>query len=308
MKISVCIPAYKNAAFLRRNLDALVSQTFTDFEVVLSDDSPDDSLATIAREYGHRLKILYLKNEPAKGTPANWNYAMRHASGEFIKLIHDDDWFASDTALQEFYDCLANHPGVDFCFSAFNNVNISTGKVEPVFCSSFHRYLLKKSRYNLFKRNFIGPPSVVFQRNRGDLGYDEKLKWLVDFEGYIRFMKDSSNYRYLEKPLVNIGLSSEQVTKSTQHNPAVVLPESCYFLKKHGVKILDNVYVYDYYWRMVRNFSISKEEDIFRAGWHEPVPERLLKMIKFQQMLPVALLRVGPVSKLGMLVSYMIHR
>jgi glycosyltransferase involved in cell wall biosynthesis len=308
MKISVCIPAYKNAAFLRRNLDALVSQTFRDFEVILSDDSPDESVAEIAAAYSDRLNIIYLKNSPAKGTPSNWNFAMQHASGEFIKLMHDDDWFATDTALQQFYDCLNAAPGVDFCFAAFYNVNIGSGNVEPVFCSPFNRYLLKKSRYNLFKRNFIGPPSVVFQRNRGEIFYDEKLKWLVDFEGYIRFLQTKSNFIYLDQNLVNIGISGEQVTSSTQHDRTVVLPESLYFLKKHGLNILNNLYVYDYYWRMLRNFSVGNAGDIAAAGWEEDVPERLLKMIATQRKIPTSILRIGPVSKLCMLLSYIGNR
>ncbi|MBC7937190.1 MAG: glycosyltransferase, partial [Rhizobacter sp.] len=76
MKISVCIPAYKNADFLRRCLDSLVSQSFTGFEVILSDDSPDDSVATIAEAYKKDLQIIYFKNDPSLGTPANWNFAM----------------------------------------------------------------------------------------------------------------------------------------------------------------------------------------------------------------------------------------
>ncbi len=308
MKISVCIPAYKNAAFLRRNLDALVNQTFRDFEVILSDDSPDESVAEIAAAYENRLNIIYLKNTPAKGTPANWNFAMQHASGEFIKLMHDDDWFATNTALQQYYDCLLTNPGVDFCFSAFYNVNIGSGKVEPVFCSPFNRYLLKHSRYNLFKRNFIGPPSVVFQRNRGEIFYDEKLKWLVDFEGYIRFLQTKSNILYLDKNLVNIGISGEQVTSSTQHDRTVVLPESLYFLKKHGLHILNNLYVYDYYWRMLRNFSVANTGDLAAAGWDDIVPERLSKMIYAQQKIPKSFLHIGLVSKLCMLASYLWNR
>ncbi len=308
MKISVCIPAYKNAVFLKRNLDALVRQTFQDFEVILSDDSPDDSVAEIAAAYQDRLNLIYLKNNPAKGTPANWNFAMQHASGEFIKLMHDDDWFATDHALQQFYDCLAQHPEADFCFSAFYNVDIGTGKMDPVFCSPLNRYLLKQSRYNLFKRNFIGPPSVVFQRNTGEIKYDEKLKWLVDFEGYIRFLQSKSNFIYLDKNLVNIGLSGEQVTSSTQHDRRIVLPESLYFLEKHGMHILNNVFVYDYYWRMLRNFSVGTAGDLAAAGWQEGVPKRLLKMIADQQTVPGKLLHLGALSKLSMLLSYIGNR
>jgi glycosyltransferase involved in cell wall biosynthesis len=308
MKISVCIPAYKNAAFLKRNLDALVHQTFKDFEVVLSDDSPDESVAEIADDYKSKLQIIYLKNKPAKGTPANWNYAMQHAKGQYVKLMHDDDWFATDTALQQYYDCLEANPLVDFCFSAFYNVHIGSGKMDPIFCSRFHRYLLKRSRYNLFKRNFIGPPSAVFQRNTGDIYYDEQLKWLVDFEGYIRFLNKKNAFIYLDKNLVNIGLSTEQVTSTTQHDKTVVLPESLYFLKKHGSHILQNVFVYDYYWRMARNFSVRKKEDIAAAGWQEELPKYFEKLLSFQQKIPKAILHFGPFSKLCMLWSYVKNR
>ena len=308
MKISVCIPAYKNAAFLKRNLDALVNQTLKDFEVVLSDDSPDESVAEIAKTYKDRLQIHYLKNDPPRGTPANWNYAMQHATGKYLKLMHDDDWFATDTALQQYYDCLEANPSVDFCFSAFYNVHINSGKIDPVFCSSFNRFLLRRSRYNLFKRNFIGPPSVVFQRNNNEIFYDERFKWLVDFEGYIRFLNTKNAFVYLDKNLVNIGLSGEQVTSTTQHNKSVVLPESLYFLQKHGIHILRNIFVYDYYWRMCRNFSVQNKDDIIRAGWLEEVPGPLEKLISFQQKIPTSILLFGPFSKLCMLLSYLENR
>lgn len=308
MKISVCIPAYKNAEFLRRCLDSLTTQSFRDFEVILSDDSPDDSVFEIAEEYKTMFPLLYLRNDPSLGTPANWNFAMQQAKGEYIKLMHDDDWFAENDALQKFYDCLQKNPAVDLCFSAFHNVHIKKGTVEPVFCSSFLRKLLKKDRYNLFKRNFIGPPSVVFQRNNREDWYDDRLKWLVDFEGYIRFLDKNNGFVYIEECLVNIGLSGEQVTSAVQHNAAIVLPESMYFLEKHGTAILENIWVYDYYWRMLRNFSVREEKDIGNAGWNETVPVSVKSMIAFQKKIPAFLLKIGPFSKICMLMSYVFSK
>lgn len=302
MKISVCIPAYKNADFLRRCLDSLVTQSFRDFELILSDDSPDDSVAQIAEVYKDDLEIIYLKNNPSLGTPANWNFAMQHAKGDYIKLMHDDDWFAENDALQKFYDCLEKNPAADFCFSAFHNVQIRQGIMEPVFCSSFLRNLLKKDRYNLFKRNFIGPPSVVFQRNNREDWYDTRFKWLVDFEGYIRFLDTKGGAVYIDECLVNIGLSGEQVTSSVQHDAKVVLPESLYFLEKHGLPILKNIFVYDYYWRTIRNFKIRSAQDIVDAGWEGAIPAPVLKMIAAQKKIPSFLL-MGPFSKIFMALS-----
>lgn len=309
MKISVCIPAYKNADYLRRNLGALSTQTLQDFEVILSDDSPDDSVWAIAEEYKDQLNIKYFKNVPAKGTPANWNYAMQQASGRYVKLIHDDDWLSCDEALQAYYDCLQANPETDFCFSAFYNVHLDTGKMDPVFCSSFHRRLLEKDAYNLFKRNFIGPPSAVFQRNNPEIFYDERLKWLVDFEGYIRFLKTKKkSFVYLPRNLVNIGLGQEQVTQTTKHVKEVVVPESLYVLQKHGVPILNNVWVYDYYWRMFRNLGVQAKEGIAAAGWEGEVPVAIVNMLNLQKKIPQALLKLGPVSKICMLVAFVRNR
>ena len=157
----------------------------------------------------------------------------------------------------------------------------------------------------MFKRNFIGPPSVVFQRNTGEIFYDERFKWLVDFEGYIRFLNTKNTFVYLEKNLVNIGLSGEQVTSTTQHDKSVVIPESLYFLQKHGTQILRNVFVYDYYWRMFRNFSIQNKHDISAAGWKEEVPAALVKLFSFQQKIPRSILHFGPLSKLCMLLCFL---
>lgn len=305
MKISVCIPAYKNAEFLERNLNALVHQSFKDFEVILSDDSPDETVADIAREYDKKLSIRYFKHSPSLGTPANWNFAMQQARGEYIKLIHDDDWLAGNDSLQKFYDCLEQNKDVDFCFSAFHNVNIKTGTIEPVFCSGFLRKLLRKDRYNLFKRNFIGPPSVLFQRNNRTGWYDERLKWLVDFEGYIRFLGNNSKFIYINECLVNIGLSGEQVTSFVQHDPKVVLPESIYFLQKHGEKILKNIWVFDYYWRMLRNFSITTEAQLSELGIDGELPSPLKKMIKKQSQTSRKILQFGPTSKMMMMLTYL---
>jgi len=308
VKISVCIPAYKNADFLRRCLDSLVTQSFRDFELILSDDSPDESVARIAKEYEDELQIVYFKNDPSLGTPANWNFAMQHAKGAYIKLMHDDDWLAENGALQKFYDCLEKNPSADLCFSAFHNVHLKEGKIAPVFCSSFLRNLLKKDRYNLFKRNFIGPPSVVFQRNNRNSWYDDRLKWLVDFEGYIRFLDSKGGFVYIDECLVNIGLSGEQVTSSVQHDASIVVPESLYFLQKHGIAILKNIFVYDYYWRTLRNFSIRSEKDIVHTGWPEEIPLPIKKMIAAQKKIPSFLLKMGPFSKSVMLTSYLLNR
>ena len=47
---------------------------------------------------------MYYKNIKVLGTPENWNESIRKAKGAWIKLMHDDDWFANENSLQKFYE------------------------------------------------------------------------------------------------------------------------------------------------------------------------------------------------------------
>ena len=115
---SICIPAYERVGYLRRLLDSIAIQTFRDFEVIVSDDSKSEAVFNLIKEYPE-LNIRYYKNLPSLGTPANWNSAIRQASGEWIKLIHDDDWFASPDSLKVFASYADQ--GSKFIFSAYAN-------------------------------------------------------------------------------------------------------------------------------------------------------------------------------------------
>ena len=127
--ISICIPAYKRLERLRRLLDSIVSQTFHDFEVVITDDSPNFSVKELIETF--KLPIQYFKNESALGTPANWNYCISKAKGEWIKLMHDDDWFSSPNSLELFAE--ATRHNKKFIFSAYINVYEGSTKKEQIF-------------------------------------------------------------------------------------------------------------------------------------------------------------------------------
>src|SRR5882757_943515 len=108
--ISICIPAYKRVSFLKRLLDSIERQTYRRFEVVVTDDSPDNEVSDLCRTHPLSALIRYFKNEKKLGTPENWNESIRRASGEWIKLMHDDDWFLDPTALTIFVTAVAKHP------------------------------------------------------------------------------------------------------------------------------------------------------------------------------------------------------
>src|SRR5262249_29246530 len=117
-KVSICTPAYKRPDLLKRLIDSTLEQTFTDFEFIITDDSGDDTVTKLVNSY-YDERIRYFKNETPFGTPQNMNYAVSKANSEWIKVMHDDDWFASPESLSLFME--ETKKGKKFIFSAYNN-------------------------------------------------------------------------------------------------------------------------------------------------------------------------------------------
>lgn len=114
MKVSICIPAYNNEVSLKRCLDSVLIQDFEDYEIVITDDSPSNVIAQLVSGYNNS-KIHYYKNTENLGSPENWNRALSLAKGEYIKIIHHDDWFSSNDSLDKFVALLDTNPTFLFC-------------------------------------------------------------------------------------------------------------------------------------------------------------------------------------------------
>lgn len=99
--VSICIPTYNGASYLKECLDSILAQTFADFEVILVDDGSSDNTVEIAREYARRDKRIRVEqNEHNLGLVNNWNRCVELASGEWIKFVFQDD-FIEETCTEK---------------------------------------------------------------------------------------------------------------------------------------------------------------------------------------------------------------
>ena len=304
--ISICIPAYKHVDYLRRLLDSVLMQTYADYEIVITDDSPDDSVKELVEKYQTKKEIRYYKNTQPLGTPENWNEAIRKANGEWIKIMHNDDWFANDGALQVFYDSIKQNPNAVFFFSAFQNVEAETGKTEIVKLSYADKKFFYSNPYHLLKKVYIGNPSCTLVKKDLNIWYDKRYKFIVDFDYYIRVIQQTKMPVYIDQVLLNIGFHSEQVTGYTKYNPAVQLPENITFLNEQKKDILDNIIVFDYYWRLMRNMKIDSQEKLFSFLGNIQPNKKILYIVNFQKRIPHFLLKQGVISKFFMFISFSI--
>jgi glycosyltransferase involved in cell wall biosynthesis len=90
---SVVIPTYRRPALLKQAVASVLAQTFADVEVVISDDDPDSVLTpeSVAPAARNGIKVRVVRNGGQRGQSGNTNNGIRHAEGQWLKLLHDDD-------------------------------------------------------------------------------------------------------------------------------------------------------------------------------------------------------------------------
>lgn len=94
--LTVIVPVYNVERYLRECIDSLLCQTYSNLEIILSDDGSKDGSAAICEEYAardSRVKVIHKENG---GCASARNAALNIARGEYITFADSDDWLASD--------------------------------------------------------------------------------------------------------------------------------------------------------------------------------------------------------------------
>jgi glycosyltransferase involved in cell wall biosynthesis len=90
------MPVYNGDQYLAHTLESLLAQTFTDFELIISDNGSDDRTESICREYVNRdSRVRYIRHSTNRGAAWNWNYVVHQARGNFLKWASANDYYDS---------------------------------------------------------------------------------------------------------------------------------------------------------------------------------------------------------------------
>ena len=125
-KVSVLMPIYRtNRQYLKSVIDSILSQTFTDFELLILDDCPEDSREDVIKFYTDE-RIQYFKNETNQGISFSRNKLTTLARGNYLAVIDHDD-IALPTRFEEQIQILDTHPEIGIVGSwveSFPNIKV----------------------------------------------------------------------------------------------------------------------------------------------------------------------------------------
>lgn len=191
-RVSVLIPTYRYAGYLREAMDSVLAQDFADFELLVSDDCSGDGSAAILQEYAARDPRIRVHVHPANvGMVQNWNWCLREARGEFVKFIFGDDKFAGPDALGKMVAMLVAHPEAAFAVSARNVID-EKSRVIAVW-SHLGDPGIHDSGDTMFRclaeGNMVGEPTaVMFLRSATTRGFSEAYAQMVDLEMWLHLL------------------------------------------------------------------------------------------------------------------------
>lgn len=281
-KVSICIPAYLQVQFLKQTIDSVLSQDFDDYEIVITDDSPNESVKDLIKTYRNEARLKYFRNEKPLGSPENWNQSVRLSKGEYIKILHHDDWLAGPSSLSEFVKLLDANPDAGFAFSGAIAQVPDSRKSWHHFATKSQISRLKTEPTSLFLQNIIGPPSSTIIRRSAFLDYDNNLVWLVDIAQYIEVLC-KTNCVATKAPLIySTTQAPHQITESVSQNKKLNLFEYFYVFNKTKEFIPQAKYhsYVEKLTELIYWYNVQSVEEIRMAGYNGPVPERISSAVK----------------------------
>ncbi len=109
---SIIVPAYNSAAYIKKCIESVIAQTYTDFELILVDDGSSDNTLQLCRSYADadsRIKIIHKENG---GHTSARNEGLKNATGKYVVFLDSDDWLDPMTLELCMAEIKKNNPDV----------------------------------------------------------------------------------------------------------------------------------------------------------------------------------------------------
>ena len=207
--ISVILPVYNGSRFLKQTIDSILSQTYTNLEVIIVDDaSTDDSRSIIDAYDDSRIHRVYLTQNLNVCNSSNTAFAQ--ASGEYMALIgHDDMWQPEKLEKQLAY--MEEHPECGACFTRCTVLDEQNRVIDfKLFDEIENDNRFRLIEFLFYNHNHLCAPSALIRSSTlHTLGYyDYSLLYLQDYELWLRILTKQDLY-ILEERLTDYRIISD---------------------------------------------------------------------------------------------------
>lgn len=222
--VSVIVPNYNHAPYLRQRLDSIFNQTFQDFEVIILDDCSTDNSKEIIEEYRNRSQVSHIVyNELNSGSPfKQWAKGFDLAKGEYIWIAESDDW-AEPNFLETLVSFLDSNNEIALAFSASNWVFPNQTEKVTLCSNNFEMDGIEFIKTKMICGNSIHNASAVVFRNENIKSISKKyteFKGAGDFQFWINLC-ETGHVFYVTSCLNNFRKHQTSTTQKCNSNGIV---------------------------------------------------------------------------------------
>ena len=208
--VSIIVPVYNTEKYIELTLKSIVEQKYRNFELILVDDTGNDSAMQVARNFlkNYHIPVTFLK-QPNRGLSAARNFGLEKSNGKYVCFIDSDD-IISSTFLSDMLEHIhLENLYVAFCdFEICNEENRfgkKIGNKKKLVLSSqevFNNYFLKKFKVHncslLISKSFLSSLNLIFNEK---VKFGEDALFMLELFSQIKkigYIK-SYNYKYLHR-------------------------------------------------------------------------------------------------------------
>ena len=221
--VSIIVPVYNVESYLRRCVDSILAQTFTDFELILVDDGSPDGCSAICDEYADRDSRIRVIHKTNGGVSSARNAGIDIASGTYCLFCDSDDHVEPDWCEQLVHGIMLRPDA--FVVSNLWRANASSakpckpvsGEIEQVSYFKLYEYGVSAYVWNKIYRTDI--------LREHDLQFDENCRFAEDVEFNVRYCACCKECVFICKPLYYYVDNSESIMNTfredlfTRHLP-----------------------------------------------------------------------------------------
>ena len=195
--VSIIITTYNRTIWLKKCIESVINQSFSQNEIFLIDDGSDNNVAQKIVKAYPKVNYIYQQNQ---GLGAARNTGIQACHGTYVQFLDDDDWLADNAILEKLNQFNIN-PSINIAYSDLFITN-SIGNIKTTYYSNFKRPLPSGDIFPiLLHKNFIPIHSILWKRS--DLislgGFPERSGH-EDWELLIR-LSEFGLFQFIDKPL-----------------------------------------------------------------------------------------------------------
>lgn len=188
--VSIIMPSYNTEHYIKATIDSVLSQTYSNWELIIVDDCSSDNTDEVVKLYLTDQRITYIKNEKNSGAAVSRNRALREAKGRWIAFLDSDDTWQPEKLERQIK--FMNENGYKFTYTDYN-IQLNGEWLPYVYYGPDIVNKRKMKNYCYFSTI-----TVMYDREYVGLIQIEPIRKNNDYAMWLKIIEKTSCYRFPE--------------------------------------------------------------------------------------------------------------